>query len=719
VLPEYPRPQMARPESTYQNLNGLWQFQPANPTDHPPFGHTLSENILVPFPVESCLSGIGETYKYLWYRLVFNRPSGFSSGKILIHFGAVDWQSSVWINQQFIGNHTGGYDHFSYDITNAISATNNELIVYVYDPSDDGYQPNGKQRISAINNPGGDTYTPSSGIWQTVWLENVPTEYISNIRIRADTTSLTITTFTSPDNTGPQHGVDRPGGDMPGMPLPMNTYSHWDCYSLCLNTSGCVSWAFDVPLCGSSNQPPVCWLKSTVTNAVQNDCRISGTHQTPSSGVKYTVYDGNTVVASGAGTPGVPTSIQIPNPKLWTPTSPFLYTITVTTQTDSVQSYFGMRSVSLGHYQHPTTPDTGPQVGIDRSGGDMPGSPFQLSSADPTLCWNKCKSTSGCVNWAYAIPNCNGGGYSQPMCWLKSSYQGTGPNACRVSGALGQPAYPARRPNLNGEFIFYAGWLDQSYWPDGQYTAPTEEALAFDLQAVKTFGFNSVRLHQKVNPDRWYWYADSLGIVLLQDMFQKYGGATAATIQPFIVELYRMIDQLYNHPSIVQWEVFNEGDCVGVFNATQVTQMVLDLDPSRLVDTNSGGPANNLYFANVNDIHTYPYPGDPKPSATQYAMIGEFGGVGAFVSGKEWVAGQCTTYLHVNTPADEAATYINMTNMISLDDVSVIIYTQITDVELECDGFLNYDRTNKFTTSEIQSVAAANQKLINSASELH
>jgi hypothetical protein len=164
----------------------------------------------------------------------------------------------------------------------------------------------------------------------------------------------------------------------------------------------------------------------------------------------------------------------------------------------------------------------------------------------------------------------------------------------------------------------------------------------------------------------------------------------------------------------VQWEVFNEGDCVGQFNATYVTEWVMAYDPSRLVDTNSGGPANNLYIADVNDIHSYPDPGHPLPSATQYAMIGEFGGIGAFVSGHEWVPGQCTTYLPVSTPADEASTYVSMAQTIlsNKGDISVSIYTQITDVERECDGFYNMDRTNKFNAAEVASIAAANQALI-------
>jgi len=283
-----------------------------------------------------------------------------------------------------------------------------------------------------------------------------------------------------------------------------------------------------------------------------------------------------------------------------------------------------------------------------------------------------------------------------------------------VSGDMGSPAFTARRPLINNQFTFLGGWLDQSYWPDGIYTAPTDEALAFDLKAVKEFGLNTVRLHQKVNSERWYWYADSLGIILLQDMFQKYGGASAATIQPFVVDYFRMIGNEYNHPSIIQWTVFNEFDCVGVFNVPKMVQIAKDLDPSRLYDTNSGGPGNDLHIADVDDIHTYPYPGIPTPSATQYGMLGEYGGVGAFVSGKEWVADKCQTYLHVNTPQDEADTYIKMTQTIKANkvDIACVIYTQITDVERECDGFYNYDRSNKFNTAQMAAVVKANQQMI-------
>eukprot|EP01084_Bolivina_argentea_P296924 511458_1 len=211
TLPDYPRPQMIRYNS-YMSLNGLWDFnattnskikQPLpyrNITEEP-----FSSEILVPFPVESCLSGIGINYQHLSYRTTFNdfKSRNKSSTRVLLQFGAIDWQSNIYLNGKLIGNHTGGYSSFYFDITNDIISTNNELMISVYDPSDNGYQPNGKQRISAINHPSGDTYTPSSGIWQTVWLEiiNHPKMYIQSYKIYPTLSSISINVSICCDNT--------------------------------------------------------------------------------------------------------------------------------------------------------------------------------------------------------------------------------------------------------------------------------------------------------------------------------------------------------------------------------------------------------------------------------------------------------------------------------------------------------------------------------------
>jgi len=571
-LVAYPRPQMVRgtgtrklltPDqlrdvgdaTTWTNLNGLWEWEPTTPGSPPPFGQTLSGSILVPFPVESCLSGVApgssaDIVMSMWYRLTFDATQ---APHTLLHFGAIDWQSTVYLNGKKLGNHTGGYDGFNFDVTSGLKATGNELLVYVFDPSDTGKQPNGKQRISAISSPGGDTYTPSSGIWQTVWLEAAPATYIESLIInQASATAVTIQT----------------------------------------NVAG-----------GGSTT------------------------------VSYTVKDASgTSVASGSATSGTNVTLKIPNAKLWSPASPYLYDveISVAAGTDSVLSYFGLRTFKLGD---------GPK---------------------------------------------------------------------------------GKRPLLNGEFTFMAGFLDQSYFPDGLYTAPTDDALAYDIQVVPMFGMNMIRLHQKVNPERWYYHADKIGVAIFQDMVQKYGGANDQTVPYFVQDFIAMVKGRGNHPSIVQIETFNEGDCWGVFNkkpfdVAAIVQLARELAPDRLIDTDSGGGANKLGIGDVNDVHSYPFPGNPAASATQYAMIGEFGGIGAFQTGHMWTPSGCFAYKANPDSHDQATMYIGMAGTIksNRDHISASVYTQTTDLERECDGFLNYDRTNKFSLADTAAIAAANKALIN------
>lgn len=540
--------------STWKNLNGMWEWESAS-SSTPPFGKTLQGSILVPFPVESCLSGVAPSRSApdhvmrMWYRLKFDLGDLTPERRMLLHFGAVDWQTVVYLNQVKVGNHTGGYDGFSFDITNHIQSNGNELLIYVYDPSDHGKQPNGKQVISSIWHPFGDQYTPSSGIWQTVWLESVPHEFVERLQInQASTTAVEFTAFTS------------------------------------------------------------------------------------SESVHYEILDEGKVIAQGQAQSGSPKVVPLPqiNLKLWSPDSPHLYDLQITTAADKVISYFGLRTFALS------------------------------------------------IN-------------------------------------------SVARPLLNGNFTFMAGFLDQSWWPDGQYTAPTDEALESDFVATKMFGFNMIRLHQKVNPERWYYFADKHGVIVFQDMIQKFYGATSATIPLFVDDLTAMIKGRGNHPCIVQWNMFNENDCWSVFktkpfDVAGIVELAKNLDPTRLVDTDSGGSANNFHIGDVNDMHDYPNPPNPQASATQYAMIGEFGGLGAFIKGKEWVPGKCYAKKGVSgiTPSQQTQDYVAMAATIAshVDHVSASVYTQTTDVELECDGFLNYDRTNKFTTEETTAIRRANEKMI-------
>ena len=181
VWPEYPRPQMVRDQ--WQNLNGLWDYAIRPREEQQPT--SWDGKILVPFCVESALSGVGKAVQpseRLWYRRTFRKPDMPPGGRVLLHFGAVDWETTVWVNGQEMGRHTGGYDPFTFDITGAVRDGENEIVLAVWDPTDTGWQPRGKQ----VLNPKGIWYTAVTGIWQTVWLEVVPAQYIASLNLVPD-----------------------------------------------------------------------------------------------------------------------------------------------------------------------------------------------------------------------------------------------------------------------------------------------------------------------------------------------------------------------------------------------------------------------------------------------------------------------------------------------------------------------------------------------------
>ena len=591
-LPEYPRPQMVRHRGAgFQNLNGMWEWEPTtgingSASAPPPFGQTLARSILVPFPAESCLSGIAESHEYQWYRRTLQCAVPDCLGvTAVLHFGAVDWHARVYLNKRLLGDHSGGYDGFSFVLPpGMLLAGGNELLVFVFDPSEHGAQPFGKQRAASIAAPGtdGEKYTPTSGIWQTVWLEHVPPTFISDLAIGANLTAVTVL-------------VSRAGGG----------------------------------------------------RAYDNGVTVSVSAESAPGQVVATAHAAGLRVGAS-----VELSVAIPKPRLWSPSSPFLYNLTVTigeggglaNGTDTVLAYFGMRTVTLGETPRGT----------------------------------------------------------------KSLF-------------------------LNGKPFFASGWLDQSWWPDGQYTAPTDAALAFDVAALKTFGMNMVRLHQKINPDRWFYHADRLGVVVMQDMVQHFNYHTDASGETknvpvnttqFETEWAAAIRGRRNHPSIIQWDIFNEFEydvprwhC----NTTScpILEMTRLLDPTRLVDLNSGGTGNSLGIGDVNDIHSYPMPDTKRGSATEtrYGMVGEYGGIGWTAPGHEWLPGMCQRRSagNYNTSAAGVAVLLRELETIAegkaAGNISAVVYTQITDVELECDGMYTYDRISHYDADDIAMIKAANQKL--------
>ena len=532
-LPEYPRPQMTRDD--WLNLNGVWQYQPATEGDATPTGQNLSSQILVPFPVESAISGVMEHHDRLFYRRQFTVPAAWSGRRVLLHFGAVDYESEVFVNGQSMGVHTGGYDPFSYDVTDALSGDGEqELIVRVFDPTGDGGQPRGKQTLR----PGGIMYTSTTGIWQTVWLEPVAQGGIQNLQITPD--------------------ID----------------------------AGAVR--VTVNLTGDNANGPV-----TVS-----------------------VKDGDELVGVARGAAGTELSIDVPDAKLWSPDTPFLYTLTASANgdddraLDSVGSYFGMRKISVGEV----------------------------------------------------------GGVKKIL--------------------------------LNNEFTFLIGPLDQGFWPDGLYTAPTDEALKHDIEMTKKLGFNFIRKHIKVEPARWYYHADQLGMMVWQDMpsANSYdAGPNPPPIekQAYRDELRRMVEHLRSETCIITWVLFNESQ--GQFDTEGLAAMVRELDPSRLINQASGGTHRGV--GDIFDIHSYPPPACPEPNADMAIACGEYGGIGLKVADHMWAGDRSGSYTMSSSPQDVIDVYAEYSQMLKKfrdeQGLSAAVYTETTDVEVEINGLLTYDRVLK------------------------
>ncbi len=518
--PDYPRPQLAR--AIWTNLNGKWDYAIADSGAAQPT-HWDGE-ILVPFAVQSQLSGVERAVtdsQRLWYHRTFTPPAMPRGGRLLLHFGAVDWDATVWVNGTKVGEHRGGYDPFTFDVTDAVHGVGpQQLIVSVWDPTDRGEQPRGKQ----VLRPHSIWYSAVTGIWQTVWLEPVPDAHITNVLATPDIDAGRVTV--QPDVDGAPAGTT----------------------------------------------------------------------------VRVRVLAGGTVVASGSAPVGQPVVLRIPNAHLWSPSDPYLYHLRLTLSTgDGVGSYFGMRKISVG-----TAPD----------------------------------------------------GY--------------------------------RRLFLNDKPLFEYGPLDQGWWPDGLYTPPTEAAMRNDIVMTKRLGFNMIRKHVKVEPARWYHLADSIGVLVWQDMPSGENKTPAAQAE-FGTELHRMIAALRDHPSIVMWVPFNEG--WGQFDTPRIVAWIKQYDPTRLVDNATGWTDKGV--GDVVDVHVYPGPGMPRTEPVRAAVLGEFGGLGLPLEGHTWLPKNNWGYRTFTDTIALRAAYAGLLDQLRLleaQGLAAAVYTQTTDVEVEVNGLMTYDR---------------------------
>ncbi|MGB6153130.1 MAG: sugar-binding domain-containing protein, partial [Pricia sp.] len=552
----------------WKNLNGLWEYAIAPRGKAAP--STYDGMILVPFAVESSLSGVMKEVgaeRELWYRTDFEVPAKWDDENILLHFGAVDWKADIWINDIMVGSHEGGYTPFTFNITPFLAQGKQKLIVKVWDPTDEGPQPRGKQ----VKEPKGIWYTPVTGIWQTVWVEPVPQKSIAKLK-------------TVPD-------ID--------------------------------------------------------TGSVQVDAEIVG--GTYGDVVEVTVIDNGKTIVTAKAAIGEPLVLSIENAKLWSPESPFLYDMEVKllgknsdtgqyTMLDRVKSYVGMRKISMK------------------------------------------RDDFGIV-----------------------------------------------RMQLNNQDYFQFGPLDQGWWPDGLYTAPTDEALKYDIEKTKELGFNLIRKHVKVEPARWYTHCDRMGILVWQDMpsgdqdnhlqwqnHSYFDGSelirTEKSEAIFRKEWKGIMDFLYSHPSIVSWVPFNEA--WGQFKTEEISDCTKAYDPSRLVNAASGG---NFYrTGDIVDLHNYPGPAMYLYDAERTNVLGEYGGIGLALEGHLWRPDENWGYVKFKNSKETTEQYVKYAEELRQmvrSGFSGAIYTQTTDVEGEVNGFMTYDR--KVDKMNISEVKKANLAIIN------
>lgn len=561
--PEHPNPQFER--KAWTNLNGEWQFE----IDQSKSGierefykrKELSSKIIVPFCPESKLSGVGYTdfINSVWYQRKFTLTAEQMRGRVLLHFGAVDYEAVVYINQEEVGKHKGGYTSFTFDISGSIQEGENVLTVCAIDDTRSGKQPSGKQSEKYASH--GCFYTRTTGIWQTVWLEYVPSNYIKQVKFYPDTKNC----------------------------------------------------------------------KLTVTAELQGsgDLAVDTSYQGQATG--------SAAVASSGGT--VWLEIPLSEKHLWEVGQGRLYDVTLRFGEDEVSSYFGLRSVRLDGF----------------------------------------------------------------------------------------------RFLINEKSVFQRFVLDQGFYPDGIYTAPTEQDLIRDIQLSLDMGFNGARLHEKIFEPRFLYHCDKMGYPVWGEHGNwGFDHSDASGLSGFLSEWREAVARDFNHPAIIGWCPFNETwDVNGRPQDNSILETVYRetkvWDSTRPCIDTSG---NYHVATDIYDVHTYVQDVEElrriftdfeqgkelkvqcherQRHNGEAVFISEYGGIGWEENSGDTGWGYGT---NPKTEEEFLARLQGLTDVI-MDSGKIFgfCYTQLYDVEQEINGLYTYHRKPKFDSRLIHKIMSRKAKI--------
>lgn len=575
ILQEYPRPNLVR--DSYFNLNGEWECR-INESETADF---YDETIIVPFSPESMLSGVGKIvmpHQRLHYRKKFTLPEGFKKSRVLLHFGAVDQECSVFVNGIRVGGHKGGYLPFHFDITDSLRQGENELTLSVTDRTEQSPHARGKQKLQKKGKYASLFYTPQSGIWKTVWMESVEKAYIEDVRITPLYDDSSVRFEITVLNACKTSGAETSGGKASGG-----------------ETSGTVSLAV-LDRGGEIGQAEITVRQEKeIKKVISQEIKLDGF-------------------------------------KPWTPDTPHLYDVIIRYGEDEVRSYFGMRKLSTG-----------------RDG----------------------------------------------------------------KGIL--------RFFLNNKPYFFNGILDQGYWPESLMTAPSDEALVYDIIKLKEMGYNTIRKHVKIEAERFYYHCDRLGMMVWQDMPNGGGEYNMVFVthlpnasdrfargvsdrhygifkrkdgegrRQYYTDLKNMVSTLYNYPSIAVWVPFNEG--WGQFDAAKATKEVREIDSGRLINEACGWfdqGGGDMY-----SIHNYRHKLKVKPQQDRVVALTEYGGY-AYPVEEHLSCKKEFGYQHYHSTEELTQNYKRLWEEEIYPNLQYglcsAIYTQTSDIEEEINGVLTYDR---------------------------